>query len=329
MKKEDLFEGFGALDDELLKRSEQTKNKKGVTIPKMRKFASIAACFAIILTLGITWVNQNKYLNLDTNPNDNQNKNNTSEEYISINIEPIDIQENTEKYIDIATLLAKNEGIQLQTFTFAIIQIEKDPAIYHKADSVGSSILKQSIGDEVNGMPNWYKVLGHKDMQYLISNDNDTYSLWVFQTFQSESYDYNKVLKTIYDIHSANDIKKIIVAPANMDNTEEGKSIQNEIGISTITNKNAIQTLYNLLSNLICYGENHWEMIGLEADTPSAMQHQVRVGRYLTIITSQGLEIDTLKYTGISGMFYEYGGIAYNPLTTEEQSVVEEILQIK
>ena len=54
-----------------------------------------------------------------------------------------------------------------------------------------------------------------------------------------------------------------------------------------------------------------------------------RQGRYLTFITPDGLKIDELKYTAASGTFYEYGGIAYNPLTAKEKEKVDEILGIQ
>lgn len=74
---------------------------------------------------------------------------------------------------------------------------------------------------------------------------------------------------------------------------------------------------------------DHWDMIGLADDSPSGMKNQVIAGRYLTLVTSHGITIDTLKFTGISGMFYEYGGIAFSALTAEEKSAVEEILKIE
>ncbi len=60
---------------------------------------------------------------------------------------------------------------------------------------------------------------------------------------------------------------------------------------------------------------DHWDMIGLADDSPSGMKNQVIAGRYLILVTSHGITIDTLKCTGISGMFYEYGGIAFSALT--------------
>lgn len=151
-------------------------------------------------------------------------------------------------------------------------------------------------------------------------------SVWRKKAIRNKSSHLKEI---IYNVHSVEDITKIIVSPANMDNSDEGLAIQDKIGTSIVTDEKAIEIIYNVLSGLTCYGGDNWEMIGLGDDTPSSMLNQVRAGRYLTIVTSQGMEIDTLKYTGISGMFYEYGGIAYNTLTAEEKTEVEKILDIE
>lgn len=39
--------------------------------------------------------------------------------------------------------------------------------------------------------------------------------------------------------------------------------------------------------------------------------------------------IDGLKYTGVSGMFYEYSGIAYNRLNDIDKRTIEQIIGIK
>ena len=55
----------------------------------------------------------------------------------------------------------------------------------------------------------------------------------------------------------------------------------------------------------------------------------VRLGRYLTLETSAGTVIDSLKYTAAGGQFYEYGGIAYAPLDPETAAAVTSLLGIE
>lgn len=324
MNKEDLFEGFGALEDDLLKRSEHGEKtmKKRRYLSGAMKYGSIAACiaacFVVVLGAGVLFPDH-KTPAPDTIPESSIAAESNGNDEASA------LQEKQESFVDISMLLASNDGIEAQTLEFELVEIGTNSAHYYKVASVDSDILRESIGSEVKGTQNWYKVSGHEDMQYLISGNNNEYSLWKFGSFQKESYPYSDVLQNIYNIHSVEDITKIIVTPANMDNTDEGQAIQAEIGTSIVEDDKAIETIYNVLSGLTCYGKNNWDKIGLG----SSMLNQVRAGRYLTIVTSQGLEIDTLKYTGISGMFYEYGGIAYSALTTEEKTVVEQILNIE
>lgn len=322
MNKEDLFEGFGALDDDLLKRSEHG-GKKRKKFSGFLKYGSVAACLVVMLGVGMLFMD-NKTSNLDTNSESDD----VEENIDNISDKQGNRQEELERYVDVSKLLVSNEGVEEQDLVIGRVEIGEYSALYYKVASVNSDILKESTGSEVEGIKNWLKLSGHEDMQYLISSDKNEYSLWKFGFFQKENYPYSDVLQIIYNIYSAEDIAKIIVAPANMDNTDEGEAIQDEIGTSIVVDEKAIETIYDVLSGLTCYGGDNWDVIGLGDDTPSAMLNQVRSGRYLTIITSQGMEIDTLKYTGISGMFYEYGGIAYNALTMEEKAAVEEILDI-
>ncbi len=328
MKKEDLLEGFGALDDDLLMRSEH--GGKGMEKRKdsgeFLKYGGIAACLAAMLGAGMLFMDHKSATPVPAIPEHSNAAANNDKAFDN----QTTFQEKQESYVDISTLLASNAGTEEMALKVALVTIESDSAHYYKVPSAESEILQKSAGREVPGTrQKWYRVSGHEDMQYLIANDGNGYSLWKFESFQKESYPYSDVLQTIYNIHSAKDIAKIIVAPANMDDTEEGRAIQEEIGTNIVTDVKSIETIYNVLSGLTCYGGNHWDRIGLGDDAPSAMRSQVRAGRYLTIVTSQGMEMDTLKYTGISGMFYEYGGIAYNALTMEEKREVERILNIE
>ena len=48
----------------------------------------------------------------------------------------------------------------------------------------------------------------------------------------------------------------------------------------------------------------------------------------LTINFNDNMQIDSLKYTGISKQFYEYGGVAYNVLDNNDAKKIEKILKI-
>lgn len=325
MKKEELFEGFGALDDALLKRSEQGGTKMNKNVSKFIRYGSIAACLAIVLGAGAFWINGNQVPDTNIDSENNvvvESSDNNSQKQD-------DVSEEDEKFVDVNMLLASNEGISEEALRFEKVNLGEYSAIYHKVESVESSILKESAGSEVEGTEGWHRVLGHNDMQYLIWDNENEYSLWVFSSFQSENYPYKDVLQMVYNVHSAEDITEIIVAPASMDNSDEGKKLQSEIGTWSITDRETINSFYDILSGLTCYGSGQWDMIGLGDDTPVAMQNQVSAGRYLTLITSQGIKLDSMKYTAISGMFYEYEGVAYSALSADEKAIIEEILNIE
>lgn len=326
MRKEDLLDGFGSLDDALLQRSEKGGTFMENTTRKYKiiTFGSIAAC--LIIALGVNGIFTNK--NRDTHSGAAIDNNNVTESSSDIFNEQVNISEEHTQYKDVSMLLASNENIEDQSLAISQIQIDEYCANYYKVTSVDSIILKESTGKGVEETKNWYRVSGHEDMQYLIFCENNEYSLWKFDCFTEDSYPYNDVLQIIYHIYSANDIQKVFTEPANMDNTDNGKEIQKEIGTGFITDSGKIEAFYGILSHLTCYGSDNWEMIGLGDDSRLGMQNQMYAGRYLTIVTAQGMEIDTLKYTGISGMFYEYGGIAYSQLTPDEKNTVEEILNI-
>ena len=233
-----------------------------------------------------------------------------------------------------ALLKQDDTGILETVEETAHIPLSGYQATYIKIPSLDSDTLSQSTGTAVTETENWYTVSGHSDLQYLIQKEEQTYSLWKFKCFDSSAYPYHDVLELVYHIDAADQITSIQVYPATMDNTDAGKAVQADIGTHTITDHDQIQTVYQILTSMTCYGENHWNMIddGVTdnaADDNAAGSKAVRLGRYITLVTDWGNEIDGLKYTAVSNMFYEFSGIAYAPLTANQANRLCNILHIE
>lgn len=238
-------------------------------------------------------------------------------------------------FVSVSSLLAEESAAhQEMSLETALVPVEPYQGIYVKTTSVDSDTLSQSMGAPVSGTETWRLISGHTDLQYLIQKEDRGYSLWKFLCFDSDQYPYRDVLELIYQIDSSEQITEVQVNPATMDNTDVGKSIQAEIGTHTVTNKNEVEILYRILSSLTCCGPDNWDKIPLgnneaAADEDASTREAVRLGRGLTLMTSEGLEIDGLKYTAFSHQFYEYFGIAYHPLSEDDAARVCEILHME
>lgn len=248
----------------------------------------------------------------------------------------VDRKKNIEKqemFVPITSLLeSENAGAVNLALVMQKVPIKQYIGLYEKVSSVESDALSENRGKSVSGSGEWYYISGHTDMQYLIKNENEIYSLWKFLCFDDSEYPYCDVLEFVYGIESADAIRKIEVNPATMDNTDAGKAIQKKIGMRVITDRESIDTIYQILSSMTCYGSDHWDMIDYgddeAADNDGSLLQAVRLGRYLSFFTDYGNEIDGLKYTAVSDMFYEFLGIAYNRLSTEQAESVHEILGV-
>ena len=178
----------------------------------------------------------------------------------------------------------------------------------------------------------FYRVSGHKELQYVILYDpgNDKYNLLKFDCIQGDNYAYRDVLELMYGIYYADDIARIVSRPSEMDNTDAGKAQKQAIGELEVTDKEDILAFYNAFSTMTCYGPSHWDLVwNSRDDTPNATLEGARLERYLIIETTQGSQIDAMRYTALGGMFYESGGIAYSALSEEDAAKMAEMLKIK
>ncbi|MDE7436730.1 MAG: hypothetical protein K2N01_13050 [Lachnospiraceae bacterium] len=326
MKSESISNALNLLDEDMIRHTEAVRERGSQRRKNnWRKWALTAACLCLIVVSGIVfggvlWEQPGGEVSV-------LEKGVVSWQGM-MPVEP-------ETTVSIASLLVYSDSgmIVEQAQQIAFVPIGQYKGIYEKKASVESGILAESIGADISGAQDWYLVLGHTDMQYLIGCQGQEYSLWKFLCFDSEEYPYNDVLTLVYQIDSADQIAEIRVEPARMDNTDAGRHIQEEVGSHSITDRSNIAAIYQILSAMICYGENQWDRIdygAVDADTESkSTSHEaVRLGRYLNFVTDYGNEIDELKYTAVSHMFYEFSGIAYQRLTENEAAAVEGILGI-
>lgn len=332
MRCEDISDALGLLDENMIGHALMIRRKKKKTRSNRNKiwkvqYAAAASLCLVCAGAAIAW----SVLHHESESGLPQEGYSLQEQPIQEGPEP----EMPERFVPISSLLASNDGNLMVELAekYAAVPVEQYSGFYTEVPSVDSSVLSESMGKSIDSAGEWHYVSGHSDLQYLIRCDEQGSSLWKFQCFDSSEYPYDDVLELVYQIHSADAITEIEVTPARMDNTEGGEKIQEEIGTRIITDRAAIETMYEVLSDMTCYGNGQWERIDygdVEAasDTDAQSHEAVRLGRYLSITTNYGNVIDGLKYTAVSDMFYEFSGIAYSPLTEEQAERVCEMIGI-
>lgn len=318
MRSENISDALEFLDEDMIGHTEAVRRIRKQRTRSWRKWCAAAACLCVVFIAAIAIPD---ILFPQNQTEEGSGKENSfSESFTSID----SITDNGET---VSTAVTEAE-LQLSS-----VPIGEYTGVYEKMSSAESSVLKENKGEALSDSTGWYSVSGHKDLQYLIRDEGQEYSLWKFQYFDSSEYPFKDVLTLVYGIDGADGITEMVVSPARMDNTTEGLRIQEIIGTHSVTERNDIETLYQILASMTCYGSDHWDSIDYGDVDASAdmdvMPHEaVWLGRYLTIITVYGNEIDSLKYTAVSDMFYEFSGVAYNRLTEEQAENISSIFGI-
>lgn len=365
MKKEIISDALDALDDEFIahaaesragghrkSREEQTHQSPNFVRERLRRAHALrtydmvwmgvgaaAACFLVLAFL----VSPQIFGHKDAAEPQRDPLISGSKDTVEPQKDPVISDKTEEKeepvaeddFVQIASLLGENDGLAISQLgqRMTSVPVGSYSGVYEGVESARKELLPQSVGAPVPGADGWYHVMGHEDMQYLISRDAEDLALWKFLCFDSEEYPYRDVLELVYRVDCADRIVSLTVKPPRFDNTDRGKQIQQKIGTHTIEDRAMIETLYEILSSLSCYGKNHWELIDYgaeDADEKSGTRSGdgMRLGRYLTIATAYGNEIDGLKYTAVSNQFYEFSGIAYARLAEEQAERVWDIIGI-
>lgn len=324
MKKEDLYKAIGDIDESIIEKSETYIAKK----INVRIWAAVAAAVIIMVGVEALFAGINNSLH---NKDDGNKSSITDENAGDIRTEIMNDYENNsendlDEYIDVNELIAENDYKET-ALKLTKVKINDYNAVYGGVNIVSEKKVVESIGEKIENSTDFYRILGHKDMQYIIKKNDDEVSLWKFESFECNEYPYNDVLKYIYNINSHDDIETITATAGEMDNTDEGEKIREQIGTLTITDQLCIEQFYNIISKMTCYGSDNWDRIDYGAND-AGMTDAVKNSRYLSVMCSGGVNIDSLKYTKVSGMFYEYSGIAYKKLSDKNRKIIEDILEM-
>lgn len=333
MKTEHISDAMNLLDEDMVKHTDELRRNSRRKAQRSRaKWCAMAAglCLICVGALAAAAGSQRGGKDSERRPS------HAAVGQPTESTEPTEAQrpgETQQRVVAVASLLATDGNYLEMLQRFATIPVEEYTGVYNEIPSVEEDILSASIGTEVAGADGWYRIFGHEDLQYLIRKEEQGCSLWKFESFSGGEYLYRDVLRLVYHVDSAEQIREIEVNPSRRDNSDEGKRIQEEIGTHSITDAEKIGQIYQIIAGMTCYGSNNWDRIKLgdgdaAADTGASSGDSFRLERYLSFTTDYGNEIDGLKYAGCSGMFFEFGGIAYEPLTAEQAARVAEILGI-
>lgn len=154
------------------------------------------------------------------------------------------------------------------------------------------------------------------------------------------AYTYGELFETVYGIENAGHIVSITASPSTANNTSEGQELQKKVGTHTYTSKEDIEVFYSIVSKTVCYGSTGWRdyeeasyrftySFSTDASDKLSSGESTYGSRYLTVTLSDGSTIDSLKYDALKGCFYEFGGIGTKPLNETDVYALNKIFGIK
>lgn len=229
------------------------------------------------------------------------------------------------------------------TVHYTTINIEDKTAAYHEV-SIDNRKLEKYIGEKYQQDNDeiWYYPAGTDNLKYLLrQNSEGILSLWIFSDFiveEGASYTYGDVLSTIYGVDSPDDFISLTTTPSDNNNTDIGKAIQKQVGISIYTDRKDLEDFYGIIVDVVCYGadsESKGDHNRFSYSFSTDEQDKLTSGestygtRFIKVTLADGTTIDSWKYDALAGCFFEYGGIFTEPLSDEDVYKLNDIFDIK
>lgn len=301
MKNNHLLNLIGEIDDRHIEEAIPVSQKKKV--PLLAKVL-VAACVCIVVGLGYNYLNPTNFESLIDN-----------------------------------SAFTQVDAEVVMTF----VEVDDYKAIYKRV-SADKFHLRFFLGEEYASVDSikWYFVKEYENKKYLIREDAyGDVSLWQFVSFQmeeGETYTYGDVLRLIYNVNCADDIVSITTSPFNADNSDAGKAMQAEVGTHTYSARDDIVAFYDVVKDVICYGETDENPAD---NTRFTYSFSAQDGHYLvakdgiygtrciSIKFTDGTTHDTWKYSALSGSFFEYGSIFTEPMDESDVYILNDIFGIK
>ncbi len=299
MKKEELCEVLGDMNEKYVKEARENRTKK----PAWHKWSIIAACLCVVLVLGALYqrIKPSDFIVM------------TSEQAMSTVavFTHVDIGDRGACYYRISIDEKKLENYVGKQY----LRTETDAWFYPAEVNNLKYLINQSNTRELSL---W------KFSNFLVS--------------EKETYTYGDVMKLIYGVDSAESIVSITTTPNKANNTDLGMHIQKEVGTHTYTERKDIDTFYHIARNVICYGadseprgnENRFTYsFSTNEEDKLTSGESTYATRNLSVKLTDGTTIDNWKYDALSGCFFEYGGVFTEPLAEEEVYQLNDIFGIK
>ena len=193
----------------------------------------------------------------------------------------------------------------------------------------------------------WYKLKDIDNVEYLIRESSDELTLWKFDVFfvngtsadnvrdafpeaELDSYTYGEEIFYVYNVDSAEDIKSITVKSASHTDLEKLNSITNEIETFEIVEREKIEYLYDVFSEMICNGYDemitNYRTAEMQEKIESDQDNVFLYLRELEIHLEDGNSINGLTYSSAAGAFYKY--VNYKPVEEDTALRIDKIFQI-
>ena len=194
----------------------------------------------------------------------------------------------------------------------------------------------------------WYKLKNVNNVEYLIrENATGELSLWKFDVFfvdgtsadnvrdafpeaELDSYTYGEEIFYVYNVDSAEDIKSITVKSASHTDLEKLNNISNKIETFEIVEREKIEYLYDVFSEMICNGYDemiiNYRTAEMQEKIESDQDNVFLYLRELEIHLENGNSINGLTYSSAAGAFYKY--VNYKPVEEDTALRIDEIFQI-